>query len=32
MMEIKFIFDLTEPWDDLNMRRSRIESDYEIER
>ena len=32
MREIKLIFDLTEPWDDLNMRRSRIESDYEIER
>ena len=26
------IFDLTEPCDDLNMRRWRIESDYEIER
>ena len=28
----KLQFDLTEPWDDLNMRWGRIESDYEIER
>ena len=30
--EGNLIFDLAEPWDDLNMRWWRIESDYEIER